>query len=58
MIFLVTGMVEVYQFVEADSEEDARDNIDAHGWRPTMNHPIQNLKVKVGEVETTGEEVK
>jgi len=58
MKYLVTGMVEFYQYVEADSEEEAIDNPYPHGWNQTMNLPIQNLKARVVEVETTGKEVK
>jgi hypothetical protein len=58
MKYLVTGMVEYYQYVEADSEEEACDNPNPHDWRQTMNMPIQNLKAQVAEIETTGTESK
>ena len=53
MKYLVTGMVEFYQYVEASSEEEACDNTFPQGWNQTMNLPIQNLKAQVAEIETT-----
>lgn len=56
MKYLVTGMVEFYQWIEADSEDDALANIDNVGWYQTINHPIQNVQAKLVEVEATGVE--
>lgn len=63
MKFLVTGMVEFYQWVEADSAEEAHEKIDMNNWRQTQystaEETVQNVKVKGPmEIETTGEESK
>lgn len=58
MKYLVTGMVEFYQYVEADSEEEACDNTCPVEWNQTMNLPIQNLKARAMDIETTGSESK
>lgn len=56
MKYLVTGMVEFYQWVEANSEDEALFEVDMEAWRQTMNQPIQNIEAKLMEVETTGVE--
>ena len=60
MKYLVTGLVEYYQYVEADSEDEAvtKSNNQAFAWNQTLNHPIQDVKAKLLIVETTGSEVK
>lgn len=58
MKYLITGTVEFYQYVEAESEEEALDNPNPHDWRQTLNMPIQNLKARVVEIKTTGSESK
>jgi hypothetical protein len=62
MKYLVTGMIEFYQWVDASSEEEARANIDVNNWRQTqystVEETVQDIRVKQAEVETTGEEVK
>lgn len=58
MKYLVTGKVEFYQWVEADSEEEARQRASKGQWRQTINQPIQGLQIKLMEIDTTGKEVK
>jgi hypothetical protein len=62
MKYLVTGMVEFYQFVEVDSEEKVRSHINMNSWRQTqystMEETVKDIRIKQAEVETTGEEVK
>lgn len=58
MKYLVTGNVEFYQWVEADSEDEARQRASKGQWRQTINQPIQELQIKPMEIETIGEEKK
>jgi hypothetical protein len=59
MKYLITVWTEFYQWVEADSEEEALAH--AHsgngGWRQTMNKPAKDIKAKIGEIDTDGEVV-
>lgn len=58
MKYLITGKVEFYQWVEADSEDEASDQMENGQWYQTMNQPIQDVQIKQMEVDTTGVEVK
>lgn len=55
MRFLITGKIELYQWVEADSEEEALDQSKNGQWFQTINQPIQSVQIHSVEIEATGE---
>jgi len=58
MKFLCTGWAEYYQWVEADTEEEARAQMEKGRWFRTMALPLQDIKVEVKELDAEGHEVK